>query len=97
MSMNAARTALRNRPTASTIADTTFAFDGTICTIKRAGDDFTVTVTERGIALPLTTLDGGDLVSNGVYNVNLDARLTAWERQRMVYVFGLAARRMAAA
>lgn len=94
--MNAARTALRNRPTTSTIADTEFAFDGTTCTIKRADEGFDVTVTERGIALTLVSRDGGNLVADAAYNVNLDARLTAWEKQRVVYVFGLAARRMAA-
>lgn len=94
--MNAARTA-------ALTTDTTFAFDGTACTIKPArvhGDTregLLVTVTEGDVSLALETRDGGDLVQNAAHNADMDSRLSAWAKQRMVFVFGLAARRLIAA
>jgi len=79
----------------------TFTFDGTSCTIRSARvhgdtkDGFDVTVIEGGYTVLLETVDGADLYTNALANVRVVADMSAWTRDRIAYVFSLAAGRIA--
>ena len=68
----------------------TGTFDGTSYTVsfsEKYGTEITVTEGETTI-----TLCGGDFVRNAAINCDAVADMCKWTRDRIVYVFGLAAR-----
>ena len=68
----------------------TGTFDGTTFTVRFSEEHGSeITVTEGNIAM---TLCGGDFVRNAAINCDAVAGMSKWTRDRIVYVFGLAAR-----
>jgi len=68
----------------------TGTFDGTTFTVRFSEEHGReITVTEGDITM---TLCGGDFVRNAATNCDAVADMSKWTRDRIVYVFGLAAR-----